>query len=356
MESLIFLLAFPIFWPFVAKLIWKHELTLTEIGINLFIGVSISTAGWYIGHYAQTRDTEVLNGSLTSKERQRVSCEHSYQCNCSERCTGSGTSKSCSTECDTCYEHNNDFDWVLHSNVGDVKVQRINAQGNLEPARYTAAAIGDPFAVTSPFTNYIKAAPSSLFNASVSRHAEDVPEYPLNVRDYHYIDRVLGVKVVIPDQSKWNLMLSNALKSLGPQKQSNVVVLISGHADETFADAVNARWLGGKKNDVIVILGTPKYPDISWVRVLSWTDQQLFKVQLRDALFSLKTAEPDQVITTISQHISKGFVRKPMKDFEYLKHEVELPGWVWFILISLSIAASVGTSVLLAKNQNRYRF
>ena len=41
------------------------------------------------------------------------------------------------------------------------------------------------------------------------------------------------------------------------------------------------------KNDVVVVMGTPSYPRIDWVQVLSWTDVELFKVQLRDELMDL---------------------------------------------------------------------
>src|SRR4051812_22989724 len=64
--------------------------------------------------FGQTMDEEVWNGHVTSKEQVRVSCSHSYSCNCRQSCTSSGKGgQSCTTVCDTCYEHSNDYDWDL---------------------------------------------------------------------------------------------------------------------------------------------------------------------------------------------------------------------------------------------------
>ena len=358
MVSLIVLLVFPFLWPIAAKLIWKHEITMWEMALNLVVGVALSSGGWALGHYAQLHDTEVRNGQLVSKESKQVTCEHTYSCNCRQSCSGSGSKRSCHTTCDTCRRHSSDFDWLLHGDVGDVKVSRVNSRGDQEPARYTAAAVGDPFAVTASYLNYIKAAPDSLFNHLVvqsllAEYEKDIPAYPVSLKDYHYLDRVLPVKTSVPDLNVWNSLLATELKTLGPKKQVNVVVVWSGHNNANFAEALNASWLGGKKNDVIVVLGTPKYPEISWVRVFSWTDKEVFKVKLRDSLLDLKQADPSQVIALVSKHVSDGYVRKPMADFEYLQYEVELSWQMWLTLIAFSVFVSVGTSWLLARNSVR---
>lgn len=367
MTTLALLLVFPLLWPIAAKLIWKHEITLAELALNVAIGALVVSAGWALGKYAQAHDVEILNGQVTGKASQRVSCEHSYRCRCRQSCSGSGKNRSCSEVCDTCYDHDYDVDWNLKTTLGEIEIDRVNRQGTVEPPRYTRAAAGDPVAQTHAYQNYIKAAPDSLFNAlsekqALQRFADAVPNYPDTVYDYHYVDRVLAEGVAVPDIAAWRQDLANALRVVGPAKQANVVLLFAKEADPRYATAVNAKWLGGKKNDVVVVLGTPRYPEISWVRVLSWTDKEVFKVQLRDALLDLKTVEREAVISTVSSHIQKGFQRRPMEDFAYLKHQIEPPGWVVALLVVLSIVASVGASVYFSRNEyssggsRRYRF
>lgn len=355
MTSLALLLVLPLVWPFVAKMIWKHEITLGELGLNLLVGAIIVTAGWYLGRYVQAMDVEIFNGQVLGKESKRVSCEHSYTCNCRESCSGSGSNRSCSTTCSTCYEHSNDWDWVLKTNVEDVKIRRIDRQGKHEPPRYTQAQPGDPVSLTSAYQNYIRAAPDSLFhaadNAQLLKDFESrLPAYPADVYDYHYVDRVLNDGAAVPDLASWNRALAQELKTLGPLHQVNVVLVFTSSPDPRFADALNISWLGGKKNDVIVVLGTPQFPEIAWSRVLSWTDREVFKVQLRDALLDLKTVEQPRVLQTVREHIQSGFKRRPMSDFEYLKNQIEPPAWVLALLLLVSMLASVGAAIYFAKN------
>lgn len=367
MTTLALLLVFPLAWPFVAKLIWKHEITLPELGLNILIGALVVTAGWAMGRYLETYDVEILNGQVTGKYSKRVSCEHSYSCNCTQVCSGSGDKRTCSQVCQRCFHHDYDVDWVLNTTLGSIKISRVNSRGTTEPPRYTRAQAGDPVAQTNSFTNYVKAAPDSLFNTlaqkqALQQFAQKLPSYPDDIYDYHYVNRVLTDEVPLPDASGWNMELARLLRDLGPSKQVNVVIVFTKEADPRYADALNASWLGGKKNDVVVVLGTPAYPDIGWARVLSWTDREVFKVQLRDALQDLKTVDRASVLSTIDQHIRSGFTRRSMEDFSYLENEIEPPGWAIGLLVFLSVLASVGASVYLSKNMHttrgvgRYRY
>lgn len=356
MEMLALLLVFPLLWPFVAKLLWHHDITIAELALNIAIGTLIVVVGFYGGKYSQSADQEVLNGQVTAKSKDRVSCSHSYRCNCVQSCSTVNGKRSCTETCSTCYDHSNDYNWTLDTTLGDITIDRIDRQGAREPSRWTRAAAGDPVATTQRFTNYIRGAPNSLFSAvaekaALDRYKASVPAYPLGIQDYHYLNRVLSVGVNIPDLAAWNQELALRLRPLGAAKQVNWVVVVTSSADPGYADALRAAWLGGKKNDVIVVLGTPSYPKIGWVRVVSWTDRQLFKVQLRDALQALGTAERVAVFDTIESHVRSSFVRKQMKDFEYLANEIEPPGWLMALLFILSAGASIAASLFFRKNQ-----
>lgn len=298
------------------------------------------------GLFAKTADTEVLNGQVVGKYQDTVSCSHSYTCNC--RTTGSGNNKT--TTCDTCYEHTHDYDWVLKTTVGNIKIDRIDRQGAWEPPRFTKAQNGDPVAQTETFTNYIKGAENSLFNdeeskSSATKFTGKVPKYPLQIYDYHYLNRVLTVGTNVPNIVEFNRQLSLALRTLGPAKQVNVVVVITSIEDPNYAYAVNRAWLGGKKNDVIVVIGSKDYPTIDWVRVISWTDSQIFKIQLRDNLQDLGTlADSNAVIKVISDQITANFARKHMKEFEYLKTEIDVPMWAIIVAFILVFVSAIGVS------------
>lgn len=352
MQALYLLLLFPIAWPFVAKRIWDQEITWREMGLNIGIVVIAVILILVGGRGMKASDTEIWNGQVTGKEKVWVSCEHSYSCNCHEVCSGSGKDKSCSTQCDTCYEHWNDWNWSVKSDVGGFNIARIDRRGSREPPRWTAVQPGQPVAAERTFVNYIKAVPESLFHKSSSikeRYARQLPKYP-HVYDYHHADRVIPVGVQVADLADWNAKLALILRELGPKKQANVIIVLVGIADPLYAGALEEHWLGGKKNDVIVVLGVPEYPAISWARIISWTDAELFKVTLRDALLDMKTLETEKVIGAIERHVSESFVRKPMADFEYLWSEVKPPIWITVLAFMVAVFGSMGLTVVFHRN------
>src|SRR5690349_2291120 len=80
---------------FLKGINWKEFACI----VGACLVVAASSAG--IVSCSSKHDTEILNGRVTSKTRQEVSCRHSYQCHCHQVCSGSGKRRSCSEECDT---------------------------------------------------------------------------------------------------------------------------------------------------------------------------------------------------------------------------------------------------------------
>jgi len=268
-----------------------------------------------------------------------------------ETCSGSGTSRSCSETCDTCYEHLNDWDWNVSSTAGDFTVDRIDRRGSDEPPRWTRVRINEPVALPHSFINYIKAAPDSLFHKSSGLEEKQLallPAYP-SVYDYQWINRVIPVGLALPEAAEWNTQLALTLRKLGPARQVNVIVIVVKTPDQSYVHALEKHWLGGKKNDVVVVLGVAEYPKISWAAVMSWTKEELFKVELRDALIALGHVDNTPVVETIEKHIAKKFVRRQMKEFEYLKDEIDPPAWAIVLAFLLATVGSIGLSLWFRK-------
>lgn len=351
MPSFMALLLFPLVWPFVAKRIWNRDITWLEMGINVVIVVLLVSGVWQAGRYGKMADVEMWNGEVTGKEKTWVSCSHSYRCNCRETCSGSGSSRSCSETCDTCYEHFNDWDWDVSSTAGNFTIDRIDRRGSNEPPRWTNVRVGEPAARPHSFVNYIKAAPDSLFHKSdglAEKNMSLLPTYP-SVYDYQWINRVIPLGLALPEAPEWNAKLALALRKLGPARQVNAIIVVVKTPDQSYVHSLEAHWLGGKKNDVVVVLGVPEYPKISWAYVMSWTKEELFKVELRDALLTLGHVDNTPVVETIEAHIAKKFVRRHMKEFEYLKDEIDPPTWVIILAILLATVGSIGLSLIFRK-------
>src|ERR1035437_3569821 len=278
-----------------------------------------------IGMFAETADTEVWNGKVTSKEKEQVSCSHSYSCNCRsvQSCSGSGKDRSCtsSTQCDTCYEHNHDFDWVVHTTIGGKEIDRIDRQGVSEPPRWTSVKTNDPVADTHTFTNYVKAAKNNVLNREGTKISYAMPTYPANIYDYYNIDRAVTADNAVSNLKAWDAEISKALIDLGTTKQVNLVLVFTKNPQD-YSEQLNAVWLGGKKNDVIVVIGTKDGKTAEWVNVLSWTKREDFKVELRDAIMAQELT-PVGTVQVIASNIAKKFERRHMAEFEYLKYDIE---------------------------------
>lgn len=343
MEKLLLLLLFPLVWPFIAKRIWHSSINWTEMTIQI-VGVAVLTvATWQLGIYGQTLDDEIWNGQVVSKDRDEGHYTTSYCCSTDSK--GNCTS--------TCYEDHYTVTWTADTTAGGVQFDHIESgwrsiYNTPDPAVYVNCAIGEPAAVEHSYTNYVQAVPESLFhdNSSVDQsYAQAIPTYP-SVYGFYKINRVLLVGSKYEHTSQLNTELNNALKTLGPTKQANIVVILTEIDDPTYRYTVERAWLGGEKNDVVVFIGLDE-SNITWVDVMTWAlnnGNELFHVTLRDDLLALGNIDDVvKVSGAITGNINELYDRPHMSDFEYLADAIDPPTWV----IILAIIFAIGGSILL---------
>lgn len=322
-------IAIGIIMPLAVKLYTK-ELSITELAISSIGSVFIGAGVIYLGSYLETDDIELLNGSVISKYRETVPCSHSYSCNCR-------THKN-TTTCDTCYEHPYDYNWVVKTSVGTINIDRVDRQGSIEPLRFKLVEINEPATLEHHFVNYIKAAPNSLFNDQILKDEKIViPEYP-KVFDYYRINRVV-LDGVNTDSQLLNNLLNKHLITLGPDKQSNIIVVLTNKTvDES--EQYNIKWLGGKQNDTVIILGI-KDNTIQYVKTFGFSKNEMSNVSIKSDIEQMenKVLMPETfeaIVNIIDKDIRQYFVRKNMPDYAYLKYEIEPP--LWSIIIGLLVS------------------
>jgi hypothetical protein len=321
------------------------------MGIQIIICVSIVVIVWFAGKANMTADMELINGMVTGKAKVKVSCSHSYQCNCITTCSGSGSTRSCTTICQTCYDHPYDYDWRVYTSMFNRKsfnIRRINSQGTKEPPRWTKIEKGDPTTAEHGYTNYVKAVPRSLFNMTtdVDDYKDKIPEYP-RVYDYYRVNRILTIDMGLPDAVKWNKDLSEILKLLGPMKEANIIIIAVKIDDPKYKYAVENAWLHGKKNDIVIFLGTNDGKTFAWVDVMSWAKNDIFNVELKDALYRIGAFDRVKVMATIKDITSRLFVRRSMEEFKYLENEIEPEPWVQMLAGVLGIVMSIIATLVM---------
>jgi hypothetical protein len=351
MVEYLLLLVPPLLVVIGMKYFCHAEITWQEAGAQALIAIILVTTVYSVSRYSQMADTEILNGQVTAKSKEWTSCSHSYSCNCRTVTSGSGPNATTSTQCDTCYEHLNDWDWTVKSTVGRFDIDRIDSRGSEEPPRWTKVAVGQPVAREHRYTNYIRGAKDSLFNEEFLKknYRGPLPDYP-STYDYQYADRVIATPGTrVADLRGWNERLAMMLRAIGPAKQANIVMVMT-HEGPGFAEALRGHWLGGKKNDIIVVVGT-NYPAITWVRVFSWAQQDIINVMLRNELTESKTLDIGRTMDIIGRNVVTYYQRKPMKEFEYLANDVSPPMWVLVMALILGTGASIGAGVYFMQNE-----
>lgn len=321
----------------ISHFIFPDKITLKELGLLEVISLIIAGISCLIIYNINTSDYEIIHGQVTDKKQVEVHCRHSYSCNCYTICSGSGTSRSCSTHCQTCYEHSNDWDWDVMTTVGTLTIDTIDRRGSEQPPRWTAVKLGEPVAKEHSYENYIKGASDTLFRKPglIEKYVKDLPKYPGKVYDYYRIDRMVSY---LKFQNTYNKSLADINKELGKLKQVSLGMVIVLNKDREYFHALEELWIGGKKNDAILVTSVDLSGNIQWVEVLSWSKNELFKVKLRDDILQVQNIFKErEIISVFRKDVLDLYERRPMKDFEYLKNSIKptLEQWTWSMIICL---------------------
>jgi hypothetical protein len=133
--------------------------------------------------------------------------------------------------------------------------------------------MGEPTAIEHTYINYIKGLPGKFFRRPwlVERYRSRLPSYP-RVRGYSASRFLTSLGESLPDSEVLEQGLAELNADLGKARQVNIIVVVVGDESPEYADALAEAWLGGKKNDLIVVVGVPENLRVGWAKVVSWTD------------------------------------------------------------------------------------
>jgi len=364
--KLLMILAIPMvvclanYFIFHNKVHWKELLMQTLSIVILISAVAFGFSG------SKKKDSEIINGHVTSKERVRISCQHGYPCNPHDcMCDEKGN---CMTCWDTCYTHSYDIAWNVHATLGmyqsSFRVNTIDSQGLQEPPRWTQFKKGDFHMKNHDYDNYVKANADTIYKTRgyADRFAKFIPPYPSSPSDYYTVlDRVMQVGTKLPDIREWNYSLTKLNSELGPLKQCNVLMIMTSGQPSEYYQAIEEAWLGGKKNDIVVMIDSDPDGKINWTNTLSWAKNDIFRVKMRDDIMTIGKLDRDSIFLAMQDNIGKLFVRKRMREFKYLDSAIILTDkeFKWLLiaalLLSIAISAFVSLNSFDADSENRNR-
>jgi hypothetical protein len=180
------------------------------------------------------------------------------------------------------------------------------------------------------WNNKIKASPSVFSFAKVPKNIP-VFEYPLN-NDWLKSERLLGNVPI-------NLLEYDRMNSrLGSHKRVNVIIVCFGNKDSSIAKWQQAKWIGGKKNDLVICYGGQKNTQAEWVFCFGWTEKELVKKNIETIFLGNKI--DNNIIPKIEQEIKNSYLIKDWSKFDYIT--IYPPTWSYYVLIFLMIVSQFG--------------
>jgi hypothetical protein len=272
---LLILLAIPLVVASAGIALSKGRFNWLEASIQAAVGLALMGGGYMVARYAKTVDTEIWNGRIAAKDAGTQGCCHSYSCNCIPVCSSdSNGNQTCVDVCSTCYEHDHDVYWSASTTNGEsVFSDTCNPPGTQAPEAWERIRMGEPTAIEHTYINYIKGLPGKFFRRPwlVERYRSRLPSYP-RVRGYSASRFLTSLGESLPDSEVLEQGLAELNADLGKARQVNIIVVVVGDESPEYADALAEAWLGGKKNDLIVVVGVPENLRVGWAKVVSWTD------------------------------------------------------------------------------------
>lgn len=334
-EIFLGIVALPLTWLVFVKFRWPEQLSGKAFALLVAACLTVPGLTLFIGKQSGMMDFEILNGKITERTSEQFQCptgwvrERSSQCTAFEsREVEEGSPPQKITEYR--YKYAWEKNWLIKTDVSKdpLRVDRSDEQGVTEPRAWLEARVGAPASRESSYRNYVKAAKSSLFHrgeSAMKKYAKQIPDYP-RVRELYKVDRVVTVGHDLSEatRAQLNESLGGMLADLGHAKQVNVVVVLTSVGDRDYRNAVEAAWLSGKKNDVVVFAGL-QGEKIVWADAMTWAlgkGNELLQVNLRDGIEKMGTFEPKAFASLIRTQVSDHFKRPEMKSFEYLEAEI----------------------------------
>lgn len=376
---LFWLLLIPTIIIIIGLIAGKGRITWKEFLITEGIMILLIAGGWHIARQQSIHDVEIWNGWIAKASYyeewwEQVPCQHSIPCSHLDK-------DGDPIHVNDGYYHLYDVDYVppyweaetsnnekisidekyfqyLTKAFGNSEYIVINrstkdhGRGNKYITRYLMGQSEFiPTAIEHSFINYIKASPNTIWRRSGQgdKFKVLIPNYP-RVENKFECNRVLPMGLNIPDIREWAKELSAINGRLGSKKQVNIILVVVNTSDSSYLYNLEQKWLGGKKNDLVIIIGATNYPHIDWVRIMSWSKSEQLKVEIRDAISVLSLEKRTEILKTIESMVDQKFVRRPMADFKYLMASWQPTPWVTMLIFLLGVGITTALTIYFISN------
>jgi hypothetical protein len=171
-----------------------------------------------------------------------------------------------------------------------------------------------------------------------------------NTFEYGYqwnADAIRGHKIPNFDNANHMLMKYNGL--LGKSKEVRMQIILYHNAPIQYGEQLEWYWKGGNMNEFNLIVSVSDSMTVQWARVISWTEVQDLKVDVRNFVYEQKTFDIMRTVLYMGQNVEQRWVRKNFDtDFAYL--DIDIPTWLDILIYVMVFLVSGGLGLFAVLN------
>ena len=120
---------------------------------------------------------------------------------------------------------------------------------------------------------------------------------------------------------------------MGPTNKVNLIIVGFNSTDASLGDWQQAKWLGGKKNDLVVCYGD------GWVKCFGWTESEIVKRNL-ETLF-LANPINESILPLAEIEIRQNYKLKDWKKFDYISITPKTGYIVTYVILLIVMQVAV---------------
>jgi len=330
---------------------FRKKMAIWEYILIILIPVIAISIAKFSSVHSQTKDTEYWNYYLTSAEYiepwdtwDDETCTRSVSCGTDS----DGNTKYCTETYDCSHCDHNRPSWTAYDNAGNGysitqshfenlckvwKMRQFKDMNRHIDFHYSCGQDGDayitkwdnvfeslqPVCLIKSYENKIQCS-KSLFNFK-DIDSSDIAfyglyDYPIYNDEFNY-NPIQGW-----NNNQASKRLSQWNGKIGAYRKVHMMILVYNNKPQMTGLMQESYWKRGNKNEFILCIGLKENKVIDWTYIISWTDKEKLKIDVRDSVAAMDTFDITKVIDYTSNEVYKAFEKKSFrKDFSYITVE-----------------------------------
>lgn len=199
----------------------------------------------------------------------------------------------------------------------------------------------EPISITKRWENKVKACPSVFSFINVDTN---IPVFNWPKSSFPFVSsRVMGSAQKYMPTLLWDQLNAD----LGPIRKINLILVGFNSNESMLGQYQQAKWVGGKKNDLVICAGGNNLRKPSWCFVFGWSDSNIVKQNISS--YVMANGVSTNMIDFLREEITRNYKKKNWSDFDYLRVK-PAPRYYYSFFIVLFIV-QVGFYIFNFKNE-----